>query len=233
MREIKVIAIIPARAGSKRLPGKNIKSFCGKPLIYWTIKAAQESKYVDKVVVTTDSKEIINFSKNCGVDYPLLRPNELSSDESSSEDVVNHVLRSIENISTEYDYLILLQPTSPLRSSDDIDKSIDLLIQRNAESVTSVVKLDHPVEWSSTINGDYKMTNFLKNKNLNKQSQFFPTKYLINGAIFLINVPIFLKDQSFISSNNSYAYIMNKITSVDIDNQFDFDIAEIYMKYLV
>ena len=123
----RLLAIIPARGGSKRLPGKNIMDLAGKPLIAWTIEAALNSKYIDRVVVSTDDQEISNVSIKYGVEVPFLRPKSLATDDASSIDTIINVLGEIKIIDQHYEYIVLLQPTSPLRTEIDIDKAIELL----------------------------------------------------------------------------------------------------------
>ena len=143
-----ILAIIPARRGSKRLPGKNIKILGDKPLIAWTIEAAKNSQYIDHIIVSTDSDKIAKVAKNWGVAVPFERPSYLSTDEASSEDVIVHTLNWIEeNEGILFDYFILLQPTSPLRQTKDIDQALELMEKKNASSVVSVVKAVRPIEW--------------------------------------------------------------------------------------
>ena len=123
----RLLAIIPARGGSKRLPRKNILDLSGKPLIAWTIEAALNSKYIDRIVVSTDDQEIANISIKHGAEVPFLRPKSLATDDASSIDTVINVLGEIEIIDQHYEYIVLLQPTSPLRTEIDIDKAIELL----------------------------------------------------------------------------------------------------------
>lgn len=144
----KILAIIPARGGSKGLPEKNIKPLFSKPLIAWTIEQAKECKYIDSVFVTTDNKKIANTAKSFGIDVPFLRPAELANDTSSSMDVVEHVLAHFENMHIYFDYIILLEPTSPLRKKNDLDTAIQLAIENeSADGIISLgeVHMEHPM----------------------------------------------------------------------------------------
>ena len=123
----KLLAVIPARGGSKRLPRKNILDLSGKPMISWTIDAALGSKYIDRIVVSTDDQEIAKISKDCGADIPFIRPLELATDYATSIDVVLNLIESLERNNEYYDYIMLLQPTSPLRSTKNINESVELL----------------------------------------------------------------------------------------------------------
>lgn len=212
----KILAIIPARAGSKRLPRKNIINFCGKPLIAWTIEAALKSHNVSRVIVSTDSLEIAEIAKKYGAEVPFLRAKELSQDESSSISVVLNVL---EEIKEHYTHVALLQPTSPLRTEKHIDESIELLGDKSG--VISVSPLEHPIEWTNTLQESMHMDGFIKPEYKNKRSQDFPKRYRINGAIYVIKTEILKNEKNFIPEKNAVAYVMDPEQSVDIDTKND------------
>ena len=151
------LAIIPARGGSKRLPRKNILDLCGKPLISWSIEAALKSKYISKVVVSSDDEEILNISSNFGADI-IKRPYELANDTATTFDTVKHTIDNFEN----YDYIVLLQPTSPLRNENQIDEAIELLEEKQADAIVSVCEMDHSPLWSNTLPKDGNMRGFLR-----------------------------------------------------------------------
>jgi len=220
----KYLAIIPARGGSKRLPRKNILDLRGKPLIAWTIEAATKSKYINKIVVSSDDDEILHISQKYGASI-IKRPEELASDTSSTFDTIKHTINNLE----KYDYVVLLQPTSPLRGDKHIDEGIELLESKNADAVISVCEVDHSPFWSNTLPKDQSMKNFLKEETLNKRSQDFQTYYRLNGAIYICKVDKFLEQKSFFLKNNIFAYIMQKRESVDIDDIMDFRIAEFFL----
>lgn len=194
------LAIIPARGGSKRLPRKNILELDGKPLIAWSIEAGVKSKYMDKVVVTSDNEEILDISKLYGV-QGIKRPNKLASDTATTFDAIKHTMDNIER----NDYIVLLQPTSQLRNYKHIDEAIELLETKNADAVASVCKMEHSSLWSNTLPQDLSMNNFLKDEILNKRSQDLE-KFFIVDKIF--------------------AYKMDRNSSVDIDEEMDFYIAK-------
>ena len=148
-----ILAIIPARGGSVRLPRKNILPFAGKPLIAWSIEVALSSKFISKVVVSTDDCEIADISRNYGADVPFLRPAELASNTATTIDVIIHAVNYFQSRGENYDYVALLQPTSPLRKKSHIDEAIGLLKEKHADGVISVCKLKHPIEY-------WKVTNF-------------------------------------------------------------------------
>ena len=219
------LAIIPARGGSKRLPRKNIVDLCGKPLIAWSIEAGLKSKYIDKVVVSSDDEEILNTASKLRIDT-IKRPDILASDTATSFDVIKHVL----SISKNYDYVVLLQPTSPLRNNTHIDKAIKLLDQKNADAIISVCEMDHSPLWSNTLQEDGALDTFLRDNVSDKRSQELEKYYRVNGAIYICKLDKLLKEESFFLKENIYAYIMNRASSVDIDEQIDLDFARVLAK---
>ncbi|TVO35735.1 cytidylyltransferase domain-containing protein [Vibrio algivorus] len=176
----KLIAIIPARGGSQRLPRKNVLPLQGKPLIGWTIEAAWQSKYVDRVLVSTDDIEIATISKQFGAEVPELRPHRLASDSASTHDVIEHVLNSF--CHDEYAF-ILLQPTSPLRCSIDIDFAWELFTQKQVDGVISVCPCEHSPLWSNHLSTDLSLDGFIRSDN-NKRSQDLDEYHRLNGAIY-------------------------------------------------
>ncbi len=221
----RLLAVIPARGGSKRLPRKNVLDLAGKPLIAWTIQEALNCKYIDQVIVSTDDKEISDISKEYGADVPFFRPSELATDEAKTVDVVLHLLDELEKVGERYDYIILLQPTSPLRTAQNIDESVELLQMKNSDAVISVCESEHPPLWCNVLPDDMSMDNFLDASVKNKRSQDLPKQYRINGAIYISSVKKLKKENSFFLSNNCIAYIMKQNVSIDIDTIDDFDFA--------
>ena len=228
----RLLAIIPARSGSKRLPRKNILDLAGKPLIAWTIEAALESKYIDRIVVSTDSKEISSISRKYGADVPFMRPDELATDETTSIDVVLHQLDQLEECNDSYSYVILVQPSSPLRTAENIDESVELLKSRNSDAVISVCKVEHSPLWCNTIPADGSLLNFLDDSILNKRSQDLNQYYRLNGAIYLCNIKLLKKEKNFFLKSNSIAYKMNEEQSIDIDSKNDFMCASMQIEIL-
>ena len=225
------IAIIPARGGSKRLPGKNILDLNGKPLIEWSIKASLDSKYIDKTMVTTDSDAIIEVSRKAGAEVPFKRPNYISTDVAKRSDVIKHTVDFYyDSLKYKFDYIVYLQPTSPLRTSAEIDKAIEYMFQKNADAVVSVCKLEHPVEWSGILPIDMDMSKFLSRTQVKLRGQDLPSQYRLNGAIYICNTERFLEQDCMFLDDNIYAYEMDQIDSVDIDTEVDFKIAEILLK---
>ncbi len=215
-----VLAVIPARAGSKRLSRKNILEFNGKPLLSWTIQAGLQSKYIDDVIVSTEDSDIAAIAKTEGAMVPFLRPAELAGDTTTTIDVVCHLLKSLSLKS--YDYILLLQPTSPLRTAAHIDQAVELLIARNADAVVGVTEVDHPVEWTNVLPDDFAFRDFISPSALNLRSQDLPQRYRINGALYLVDAKKLIEQETFFLHENSYALIMDKKDSVDIDDEMDF-----------
>ena len=219
------LAIIPARGGSKRLPRKNILDLNGKPLIAWSIEAGLDSKYIDKVVVSSDNNEILDIAQKFGADI-ILRPKELASDTATTFDAIKHTIRSLE----QYDYIVLLQPTSPLRNSKHIDESIELLEKKDADAVVSVCEMEHSLLWSNTLDASLSMKGFLRDEVLNKRSQDLENYYRLNGAIYICKTDKLLDKKNFFLKDNIFAYIMDRESSIDIDEEIDFKLARFYMK---
>ncbi len=219
------LAVIPARGGSKRLPGKNLLDLYGKPLIAWTIEAGLKSKYIDNLIVSSEDNKILETAKIYNANL-IRRPRNLAGDESSSFDVIKHAIDNLE----EYDYVVMLQPTSPLRNEHDIDNAIEFLFSKNASAVVSVCPVDHSPLWSSTLEDDCDMTNFLDHQVTKKRSQELDKYYRLNGAIYISSIKKMVEEKTFFLKNNIYAYIMKRSNSVDIDTKIDFKLAEVLLK---
>jgi len=223
------LCVIPARGGSKRLPHKNIKNLCGKPLIQWTVEAGIGSKSIDRLIVSTDDLEIAEISKSCGAEVPFIRPETLATDSSSSYSVLEHAYQYLFEQGDYYDYIIMLQPTSPLRTSNHIDEAVKLLKDKQADGVISVTEASHPIEWCSALPESGEMKGFIKNINASSQSQKFEKKFCLNGAIYITSVRRMQKEKSHIYGSCMYAYTMDPHYSIDIDNAIDFKIAEFFL----
>jgi N-acylneuraminate cytidylyltransferase/CMP-N,N'-diacetyllegionaminic acid synthase len=220
------LAIIPARGGSKRLPNKNILPLAGKPMLLWTVESAMQSKYLDEIILSTDSDDIIKVVENYKI-KTIKRPLELASDTAKTIDVVKHV---IENIDKKYDFIVLLQPTSPLRTSKHIDEAIEQLIKLNADAVISVTEVDHSPLWCNILPESLSMENFISEDIKHKRSQELPKFYRLNGAIYICKTKKLIEENTFFLKKNVYAYIMDKKSSIDIDEELDFKLAEIILK---
>ena len=195
------LAIIPARGGSKRLPRKNLLDLCGKPLIAWSIEAALKSKYISKVIVSSDDEEILNIAKEYKADF-IKRPDELASDTATTFDALKHTLENV----GKYDYVVLLQPTSPLRSEKHIDEAIELLEEKSADAIISVCEMEHSPLWSNILDENLDMSNFLRDEVLNKRSQDLPKYYRLNGAIYICKTEELLENKGFFIKENIFAF---------------------------
>ena len=227
----RLLALIAARGGSKRLPRKNVLNLAGKPLIAWSIEAGLRSKYVDRVIVSTDDEEIAEMSRYYGADVPFIRPMELSNDMASSTDVIRHSIRTLKKKEDHYEYLLLLQPTSPLRTEHHIDEAVKLLIEKDADGVIGVTEIEHPIEWTNKLPENLSMDGFISEENQGKPYQDFPQRYRINGAIYLYKVSDIMVEDGTFFKEGSYAYKMDQVDSIDIDTQEDFLIAEALIEH--
>lgn len=224
----KVLAVIPARGGSKRLPGKNIKLLSGKPLIAWTIEAAVNSKRVDRVVVSTDAEDIAAVARAFGAEVPCMRPADLSGDHASTDSAIFHALGSVGEV---FDIVVILQPTSPLRTAEDIDNALTRLTDTGAKGVVSVCECEHPPLWSNTLPDDNAMGDFLRPSVLGKRSQDLPQYYRLNGCFYAFDVEAYSLRKGTFYSDDVKAYIMPSERSVDIDTQIDFCFAEALLNH--
>ena len=226
-----MLAIIPARGGSKGLPGKNIKQLCGKSLIAYTIEAAQGAKSIDRLILSTDDEEIADVARKLGVEIPFMRPAELAQDTSLA---IDNYIYTIERLNTEfnnnYEEFIVLLPTSPLRTAEDIDNAIELFYRKKADSIISCVEMSNPPLWAKKINKNGRIKSYfsINIDILNKNRQVLEPAYMPNGSIFIFKY-LLLKKKYTYYSEETYAYIMPKERSVDIDSLFDFNYAEYLM----
>lgn len=227
---MKCIAIIPARSGSKGLPDKNIIDLCGRPLMYYTIKSAIDSDCFDEIMVSTDSKKYADIAINCGAKVPFLRSKINSSDGASSWNTVREVLIEYKKIGKEFDYVALLQPTSPLRTSEDIKAAFELLCKDVVKSVVSVCEVDHPVQWCFKLPNDASMEEMAKSPYNYVRRQELEVYYRENGAIYIVPCRNILKENYNFYSDNCYAYVMSREKSIDIDDRLDLEIARVMMR---
>lgn len=223
----RILAIIPARSGSKGLKDKNIKKLNGKPLISYTIEAALKSQVFKDIVVSTDSEKYKKISEQYGAWVPFLRTKDLAQDTSSSNDVIEEVLLNLKHMGKEYDCFMILQPTSPLRNHEDIKNSINFFYEKRANSVVSMCECHDSPLLTTNIDEEMRLDGFLEQ--LNKvRRQDLKKFYRLNGAIYLVKVDYFFKYKN-IYEKNSYAFIMDKRKSIDIDDINDFEYAEFIM----
>lgn len=227
---MKNIAVIPARSGSKGLKDKNIKELNGKPLLAYSIDAAKKSGKYDIIHVSTDSELYAKIAREYGADVPFLRPDEMASDTASTWDAMRYVLQEYEKHGKSFDTLTILQPTSPLRTSEDIIGAFRLLEEKNANMVSSVCEMDHSPLWSNTLTEDLSMADFEDEKIALLPRQALPIYYRENGAIYILRRE-HLFSVGNVYKDKCYAYIMPKEHSVDIDDELDFLIAQTIMNH--
>jgi CMP-N,N'-diacetyllegionaminic acid synthase len=216
-----IIGVIPARGGSKGIPKKNIKPLAGKPLISWTIEEAKKSKYLDRLILTSDNEEIIKVAKKYGCDVPFVRPSALAGDNTSGIDPIIHALGEINDT---FDYVLVLQPTSPLRNVIDIDTCIEKIIDNNDNSLVSIYETDKSPYWMFILNEGNQLKKLI-DEQIPSRRQDTPDSYSLNGAIYLADTRWFLDRKSFLNQETK-GYIMPKERSFDIDTELDFQICE-------
>lgn len=222
-----MLAIIPARGGSKGLPGKNIKKLDGKPLIAYTITAALNSKEITRVIVSTDDIKISEISKQYGAEVPFLRPKELATDTAKSIDTYIYTIEKLEEVENyKVNDVLILQPTSPFRTSNDIDSAINLYKLKSADSVVSYCKEDHPIIWHKYLDGEGRLESIFEGKIRNRQEE--RPSYYPNGAIYIFKKEIIKSGIYY--TKKSFAYLMPRNRSVDIDTIEDFRYAEFLIK---
>jgi len=211
-----VLGVIPARGGSKRLPGKNLLPVAGRPMIAWTVAAARGSKYLDRLIVSTDDPRIADAARGLGVEVPFLRPAELSSDTATSEDVLIHALDSVGG---DFALAVLLQPTSPLCRTEDIDAALETCVAAEAPACVSVHVPAKPLAWLMTKNGAGCLRRAFA------PDQVPEPAYMPNGAIFIIDVAAFRRDRTLYPAN-AVPYVMPAERSIDVDTEADLAAAE-------
>lgn len=228
---MKTLAIISARGGSKGLPGKNIKSLNGFPLIYYTIHSARNTKEIDKVIVSTENKEIASISEKYGAEVPFLRPVELAQDSSTSIDVLLHAVNYFENLGKFYDLTVLLEPTSPLRKKDDLSNAIisfsDAIEKYDGIVSLGKIHLENPAITKVISNGYVKP--FVDFKEI-KRRQDYPDIYFPYGVIYAVKTEI-LKTNKTIYTDRSMPYFIERWQNYEIDDEFDFMCVEQILKY--
>lgn len=227
---MKNIAIITARSGSKGLRDKNIKLLHGKPLMAYTIEAALQTGLFECVHVSTDSGNYAELAKKYGADVPFLRDAELATDSAGTWDTVRAAVRKYQERGREFDSVTLLQPTSPLRDSEDIKKAFQVFREKEADSVISVCETDHSPQICNTLNETQSMQGFINMSAVNRR-QDLEIYYRLNGAIYIQKTELLMTGRDLYGPA-SYAYVMSKLHSVDIDDAFDFMIAEAAFQYI-
>ncbi len=227
-----ILGVIPARGGSKSVPRKNLAPLNGKPMFYYTIEAAQQSKLLTHFVVSSEDEEIIKVAKSFGAPAPFVRPAELATDEAPSLPVVQHAVREVESRKgVTFDYVVLLQATSPLRNSADIDAALEKLIETGADSVVSVVRVahHHPARMRFIENDLLIQLPMGEQKEMQRR-QDLPPVYIRNGAIFATKRSVVM-DQNSMLGKVSRPYVMPESRSANVDTKFDFLVVEVMMQH--
>ncbi len=227
------LAIIPARGGSKGLFGKNIKELCGKPLIAWSIEAGLKSNYLDEVMVTTDSKEIAEIAKKYGANVPFLRPDDLASDTATTFDAVKHTIEFYKhNFDREFDYIVLLEPTSPLREDKDIDNMIEKIInqENDFDSIVSIGEVhEHPSIMKKIVKKHY-LESYCETLEMKSRRQDNAPAYFPYGVAYIVKTDSLLQEKTFYTRRNTF-YEIKRYQCYEIDDIYDFLAIENIMKF--
>ncbi len=228
----KILALVTARGGSKGLPGKNIRQLCGKPLIAWTIEAGRKSNYIDRIVVSTDDAVIARIARKFKAEVPFMRPMKLASDKAKSIDVVIHTLDFLKAQGQKYDCLILLEPTSPLRTAKDLDRAIEILMgnKRGAESIVGVSRVGatHP-DFDVTVNTKGFLQPYKKNSKKAVRRQDLSELYFLEGSLYAAYVKSLYRRRTFYHSR-TLPYVVPKWKSFEVDDIIDLICIEAVMK---
>lgn len=220
-----VLAIIPARGGSKGIPRKNIVPLAGKPLIAWSIEAAKKSKYIDRLILSSEDEEIINIASEWGCDIPFVRPVELAQDETP---MVEPILHALDTLKDNFFYIVLLQPTSPLRNVTDIDDCIELCHKNQAPACVSITEADKSPYWMYQLDETGHLLPLLKSETQHSRRQDIPQVYILNGAIYVAEADFIRRHRSFIT-DETVTYLMPRERSLDLDTDLDLKICEILL----
>lgn len=225
---MKTLGIITARSGSKGIKNKNIRKLADKPLMAYTIESAVQSHYIDEVMVSTDSEVYADIAEAYGANVPFLRKDKNATDTAKTIDVVIEVLDEYEKMEQYFDNIVLLQPTSPLRTVENLNEAFQLFYEKSADSVVSVCECEHSPLLSNTLPDDLNMFGFIARQN-DRRRQDLAKYYRLNGAIYISKVNVLKQLKSFYGER-SYAYIMDQKESIDIDTELDFEYVEFLME---
>lgn len=224
-KDKKIIAVIPARGGSKGVPQKNIRDAGGKPLIAWVIQAAKKSSYIDRLVLSSDDDRIIAIAREWGCEAPFRRPDTLARDDSSTIDVILHALETI----PDYDIVVLLQPTSPLVEASDIDACIEKLFETSAKTCVSMTEPGKSPYWMFTLDPDGLIFPLMDKSFLTRRRQELPVVFIPNGAVYVAFTDWLALNRSFYGRETA-CHVMPEERSIDIDTEMDFIVLEALLK---
>lgn len=225
-----ILALIPARGGSKGIPNKNLALLGGKPLLAWTVLAAKQVKSIERVVVTTDSLEIASAASEYQAETPFIRPAELALDDTPGMAPLVHAIQWLEEHQNyRPEYVMCLQPTSPLRSASDIETAIEIVLAKNADGVVSVAPVKQHPEWMKKIDAEGRLQDYLTSEHLAIRRQDLSATYALNGAIYMARRHIVLEKLTWYT-HETYAYIMPSERSIDIDTPWDLRLADMILR---
>ena len=227
-KPFKTLGLITARGGSKGVPKKNLRSLNGRTLVERTVTAAREATCLDRVVLSSEDAEIIAAAIAMGCEVPFIRPENLSTDEAKSIDVVRHALATLDET---FDLIVVLQPTSPLRAAEDINGAVRLCVESGAPACVSVVEAEKTPQWSITLDPKHVITPLMPDQYLVPRRQELPTTYNINGAVFVARCDWIVEHGSFLSPR-TIGYVMPRERSIDIDSEVDLVTAEALERYI-
>jgi CMP-N-acetylneuraminic acid synthetase len=223
----KVSAVICARGGSKGLPGKNIRPLCGRPMIAWSIEAARQSAFLDRILVSTDDPAIAQAARDAGIDVPFLRPAELATDDAN---LIDAILHALDTSGDTPHYVVLLQATSPLRTGADIDGCLRLCHEKVAHAAASVCEADKSPYWMFHLNEDGSVRPVIPREEVGFLRQALPTVWTANGAVYVAEVDWLRREGTFWRPGITLGYPMPRDRSVDIDSLLDFHLAELLLE---
>jgi CMP-N-acetylneuraminic acid synthetase len=228
-KDEKILGLIPARGGSKGIPRKNITPVAGRPLLAWTVDAAKGSAVLDRIIVSTEDAEIADVARQCGAEVPFMRPAELSRDETPGLDPVLHALESLAKGGYHPGWIMLLQPTSPLRTAEDIRGAWALRDRPEARSVISVCEATHPPAWMRRVSPEGLLEPYFPKEDDPPTRQELPKAYALNGALYLTQSEALIRERSFTPAK-TYAYVMCRENSIDIDSPWDLRESDLILK---
>ncbi len=217
----KILGVVAARGGSRRLPRKNVLPLAGRPLIDWTLDATRGSKHLDRVILSSDDEDIIAVARASGCEVPFRRPPEFATDTATSADVVAHALGAVEEA---YDYVVTLQPTSPLRLAEDIDRCIETCVNGDADSCTTVSRLSKPLAWMFMRSRDGRLLP-LSDETADREQKADGDVYILNGAVYVTRVGFFRRTRLLVAPG-TLSCVMPAERSCDIDTQDDLCLCE-------
>jgi len=216
-----VLGVILARGGSKGIPRKNVRNLAGKPLIAWTIEAGHESDYLDRLILSSDDEEIMEVAEEYGCEVPFRRPAELAKDDTPSMDALLHAMDQIPG----YDYVVLLQPTSPLRTAEDIDATVERCYQTGAPACVTITETEEPPHWMYTVSDEQRLEPLLDPEEVVTRRQEAQTTYVLNGAVYVAQAN-WLREVGDFFTDETCAHVMPRGRSADVDTELDLEWCE-------